>query len=64
MASIASVVALMSVWLDRIRAALTMGAVGTEYLFREADQCPILPCSAQSLVLIYYCDCDVRIEKA
>ena len=64
MAFIASALALRSIWLVRIRTALTLGVVGTGYLFREVDQCPTLPCSAQSLVLIYYCDCDVRIELA
>ena len=64
MAFIASALALRSVWQVRIRASLTLGVVGTGYLFREADQRPTLPCSGQPVVLIYYCGCDVRIELA
>ena len=62
MAFIASALALRSVWQVRIRASLTLGVVGTGYLFREADQRPTLPCSGQPVVLIYYCGCDVRIR--
>ena len=64
MAFIVSALALRSVWLVRIRASLTLGVVGTGYLFREADQCPTLPCSGQPVALPCYCGFVVRIELA
>ena len=63
MAFIASALALRSIWQVRIRAALTLGVVWTGYMFREADQCPTLPCSGQPVVLTCYCGCVVRIKE-
>ena len=35
-----------------------------QFLSKSMDQSPTPPCSAQPLVLTYYCGCDVRIELA
>ena len=53
MAFIASALALRSVWQVRIRSSLTLGLVGTGYLFREADQRPTLPCSGKPVVSLW-----------
>ena len=35
-----------------------------QFLSKSMDESPTLPCSAQPLVLTYYCGCVVRIDLA